>query len=168
MIYQTHVPRYPFSEFVDWFWFYEGLLPDHDKERLLPHGALELVIDLQPEPKRLFDREDHSRFRCYRRAWLSGAHSEFIVIQATLNSSMMGIHFKPGGAYPFVRVPVHELKDSVVELDALWGPTAITLRDELLEQRGPAAKFQTLERFLLKQARECFTLPSAIASRCTN
>lgn len=154
MIYQTHIPPYPLREFIDWFWFYEGLRPGYAEERILPHGVLELVIDLQSEPKRLFDRKDHSRFLEYRRSWISGAHSQFIVIQATENSSMMGIHFKPGGAYPFFGFPITELRDTVVELEAIWGSASIHLRDELLEAPNPTAKFRILEEFLIVQARK--------------
>jgi hypothetical protein len=47
MDYRTFVPGPPLADFVDWFWHYEGFCPDHGKERVLPHGAMELVIDLQ-------------------------------------------------------------------------------------------------------------------------
>jgi AraC-like DNA-binding protein len=153
MIYLTHIPQNPLGEFIDWFWFYEGLQPGYAKERILPHGALELVIDLQSGPKRLYDREDHSRFQQYRRSWISGTHSQFIVIEATENSSMMGIHFKPGGAYPFFDFPISELKDTVVELETIWGNAAMDLRDELLQASTPFQKFHVLEKFLLDRAR---------------
>src|SRR5580765_3991179 len=132
MIYRTYTPCFPLSQFVDWFWFYEGYEPEHRKERLLPHGAMELVIDLYEKPKRLFDRRDQTLFRSYRRSWISGTHSEFIVIEAAPHSSMMGIHFKPGGACPFFDFPLTELKDSVVELEATWGGSSIDLRDQLI------------------------------------
>ena len=67
---------------------------------------------------------------------------------------MMGIHFKPGGAYPFFGFPITELKDTVVELEAVWGAISMHLRDELLEAPNPAEKFRVLEEFLLDQARQ--------------
>ena len=36
MIYGTHIPGYPLGQFIEWLWFYEGFVPDHDKERVLP------------------------------------------------------------------------------------------------------------------------------------
>jgi hypothetical protein len=77
MIYQTYIPPSPLGDFVDWFWYYEGFCPGHTKERILPHGVLELVIDLQSKPKRLFDREDPPPFR-------SQASDEFNSSQGTL------------------------------------------------------------------------------------
>jgi AraC-like DNA-binding protein len=154
MIYRTYVPPFPLSQFVDWFWFYEGYEPEHRKERLLPNGAMELVIDLYEKPKRLFDRRDQTLFRSYRRSWISGTHSEFIVIEAAPHSSMMGIHFKPGGAFPFFSFPLTELKDSVIELEAIWGGASIDLRDQLIEEPNPAGKFRILEAFLLGLVRK--------------
>ena len=62
MIYLRHFPRSPLAGFVDWFWFYEGLFPDHRREHVLPDGTFELVIDLRETPRKLFDRQDASRF----------------------------------------------------------------------------------------------------------
>lgn len=163
MIYRTYVPRAPLGGFVDFFWFYAGHNPAHGKERVLPHGCLELIIDLQAGPRRWFDREDHSRFREYRRGWLSGAQSEFIVIETAQQSSMMGIHFKPGGAWPFVDLPVSELNEQVVELDQLWGAEARDLRDRLLEAPEPAGKFAVLEMYLLRRGRRTMTQDNPVA-----
>jgi AraC-like DNA-binding protein len=162
MIYRTHVPAYPLGQFIEWLWFYEGFYPDHDKERVLPEGSLELVIDLQAGPKRLFDRADHGRYQSYRRGWISGAHSEYIVIQATANSSMMGIHFRPGGAYPFFGFPITELQDAVVELEAIWGGEFVRLRDELIELPDAVAKLHRLESFLIRRMRKAGQLARTV------
>ena len=64
----------------------------------------------------------------------------------------MGVHFKPGGVFPFFKVPVSELHNTRLCLDALWSRRAAELREQLLEVRTPLARFQTLERFLLAEA----------------
>ena len=153
MIYRIHTPRGPLSEFIEWLWYYEGLVPVAPMERVLPHGALELIIDLRSEPKRLFDRVDQGRFTSFRRGWLSGAQSGYIIIEAMAGASMIGAHFKPGGAHPFFRLPMTEFQDSVVELESVWGRAFDRLRDELLEASTVASKFWVLEEFLLERAR---------------
>jgi AraC-like DNA-binding protein len=50
--------------------------------------------------------------------------------------------FRPGGAYPFLGVPLDELTDRVVPARDLWGTRADRLLDDLLApgpDRGPAA-----------------------------
>ncbi|MBI2949489.1 MAG: AraC family transcriptional regulator [Verrucomicrobia bacterium] len=151
MIYETYRPRPPLSQFVDWFWFFSDCDVPYHKERMLPDGTFELVIDLKDERRTLFDRHDPARDQHFRRAWLSGTHSKYIVIDVLPGASMIGVHFKPGGIAPCLRLPAGELTDRVVELDAIWNNQAWDLRDALLEQPNPRAKFDVLEAFLLRR-----------------
>ena len=147
--FRLHRPQAPLERFVDFFWYYADYIPQHGKERVLPDGTFELVINLDGAPRKLFARDQHEKYRNFRRAWLSGTHSEFIVINALPQSSMIDVHFRPGGIAPFLPMPPKEASDSVIELDAVWGLAAWELRDALLEQPSPEAKFSILEEFLL-------------------
>lgn len=151
MIYCRHIPNEPLARFIDWLWFYDDCQPRHRREHVLPDGTFELVIDLREQPRKLFDRGAPGRCTSFRRGWLSGAHSEFIIIDALPDSSMMGVHFKPGGVAPFLPPPAEELRDCVVELDVIWGAGSWDLRERLLAARGVRAKFHLLENFLLSR-----------------
>lgn len=152
MIYLTHIPPPPLSLFVEWFFFYEGYTPPHTKEKRLPDGAVELLINLREEPKLLFDHHDNGRATVFKRSWISGQQEGFLVIDVTGETSMIGIRFKPGGAWPFFPFPMSELQNEVVELDLLWGPEAHFLQEELVEANTPVQKFHLLENFLLSWA----------------
>jgi len=151
MIFCRYIPGEPLARFVEWFWFYEDFYPSHGREHVLPDGTFELVIDLRETPRKLFDRENRIRYTSFRRGWLSGTHSEYIVIDALPGSSMIGVHFKAGGATAFLGLPGDELRDQVVELEAIWGGCAWELRERLLAASRPQAKFRLLEQFLLRQ-----------------
>ncbi len=153
MIFVTHQPCPALREFVDGFWFYDGYTPAHRLERLMPDGTFELCINLRNDARHIYDLEKHQPAAAYRRAWLSGTHSRHIVIDATPDSSMMGVHFKPGGAAGVLNMPAGEMADRVVELDSIWGHAGQHLRDALLEAPAPAAKFAVLESFLLHVAK---------------
>jgi hypothetical protein len=43
----------------------------------------------------------------------------------------MGVHFKPGGAFPFLGIPAGELADTHVDLETLWVRSAVELRERL-------------------------------------
>lgn len=152
MVYRTHVPRPPLSDFVELFWLYEGYDAPHAKERVLPDGSMELVINLRDDELRVYDRRDTDLFRSFRGYLVSGAHSEYVVIDTDSQDSLVGVHFKPGGAFPFLGLPAGELRDAHASLDELWGARAIELRDRLLEAETPEAKFNILEHALLTQA----------------
>src|ERR1700704_4631802 len=143
MLFLTHIPKPPLSNFVELFWFYDGFPPcAHQKERLMPDGSVELVINLREDEARIYDREDFDKCERLPGALLCGPHSNFFVIDTEEQASVIGIHFKPGGAFPFFKLPVDELHNQHVGLDDLWGTDAGLLRERLLEAATPEDKFK--------------------------
>lgn len=149
MGYRIHIPGPPLSEFVDLLWFYEGVDRPHTKECVLPTGTMELIVDLHSGGLRVYEGRSPERSQTFDGALVCGAHSEFFAIDAARQASVMGVHFKPGGASPFFGLPARELRDAHVPLDALWGAGAGELRDRLLEAGTPGNKFRILEKTLL-------------------
>lgn len=152
MVYRTYIPRPPLSEFVGSLWYYEGDNPQHEKERVLPTGTMEIVINLRDDSLRVYDGKDLDRFRSFRGSLVCGAHSGFFAIDTAEQACIMGVAFKPGGAFPFLGLPAGELHDAHVSLETLWGTRAVEVRDRLLEAGTPAARLSVLERNLLAQA----------------
>lgn len=151
MIAQLHFPGPPLSQFVENIFYYEGYNPEHTKDKLLPDGAIELLIDLTDEPKKLYKDEQSDEYTTFKKSWISGERTSYIVIQAQ-HLSMMVVRFRPGGAYPFCNFPVSELNNSVVELDGVWGNDVHALRDQVLATPSISAKFKIVEEFLLRKA----------------
>ncbi|MGZ4840670.1 MAG: DUF6597 domain-containing transcriptional factor [Candidatus Angelobacter sp.] len=153
MQYATHIPQPPLSRFVELFWFYDGYSAgSHKKERLMPDGSIELVINLKEDEARIYDREDLNKCERLPGTLLCGPHSSFFVIDTAQQDSVIGVHFKPGGAFPFFKMPASELHNLHVSLQDLWGHEAGLLRQRLLEAQTPETKFQVLEECLLAQA----------------
>ena len=88
-------------------------------------------------------------------------HRRVLLLTAE-QSSIIGVHFKPGGAFPFLRVPANELRNMHVSMDELWGAAGVDLRNRLLEANTPEAKFRTLEKTLLAQAAGSLTRHPAL------
>ena len=162
MLFITRQPCPELRDYVDWFWFYEGLSPAHRLERVLPDGTFELCINLRDEVRHTYDLDEHRPTAAYRRAWLSGTHARHIVIDTAMDSSMMGVHFKPAGAACVLGMPAGEMTDRVVELDAIWGNSGLDLHNALLEAPTPDSKFTVLERFLLCLAKRARVRSPAI------
>lgn len=142
-------PKPPLSKFVDNFWLYEGYEPEHKTERILPTGTLELVINLRQNELLFYDAErpeSCSRLSC---AVVSGASGRGFVPDTPEEVFIIGVHFKPGGAFPFLGLPAGELADTHVDLETLWGPSAGRLRERMCEARTSAERFQLLEEALL-------------------
>jgi AraC-like DNA-binding protein len=149
MLIAHRVPKPPLSEFVELLWFYEGLTQAHEKERLLPQGSAELVINLAQDQIRIYDRQDSNTFETLRGAVVCGPHSQFFVIDTSQQYAVLGVHFKAGGVFPFLGLPAGELHNAHVSLIDIWGRAASALRDRLLESPSTASRFDVLERALL-------------------
>ena len=152
MIYRTYIPRAPLSDFVDLFWLYEGYDPPHVRERVVPTGTMQLIINLHEDEFRVYDQRDHRSFQSFGGCLISGVHSEHVVIDTASQASTIGVHFKAGGAYPFLGLPADELRDTDAPLETLWGAKAAELRERLLGAETPEVRFCILEQALLAQA----------------
>src|SRR5262245_24840813 len=121
-IFNFYKPKAPLSKFVDSFWLYEGYEAKGETERILPTGTLELVINLRQNGLRFYDAEHPENCSRFSGAVVSGAHGHSF--EPTEEAFIIGVHFKPGGAFPFLGLPAGDLADTHVDLDTLWGPSA--------------------------------------------
>lgn len=123
-------PAPPLSDFVALLWYWDGYAPAHGAERLLPSGTIEFVMNLdEGEPA------------------FAGARSEFFTLPTTAMRSVIGAHFHPGGAFPFLGMPAGELQDLNIAMDDPF------LREAILEAPTAEARLDVLERALLARLR---------------
>lgn len=152
MIYRIHKPAFPLSQYIDFFFYYEGYSAGHAMEKLLPDGSVDLLIDLTDTPKKLFHDEEGNSFTTLKRSWISGMKTDYILIDASV-SHMIGAHFKPGGCYPFVDFPVSELNNRTLQLDEIWGNGIHPIREAILEENCVERRIAVLENFFLVKGR---------------
>ena len=108
------VPGPPLNEFVDYFWLFDGGHTPR-KERIVPSGTSELVINLRDDEIRIH-HPAHSKHTRLSGAVLSGPYSSILVVDAMQHESMLGVHFKPGRAFPFLGTLASELTDAHADL----------------------------------------------------
>src|SRR5260370_3165317 len=143
------LPSPPLSAYVEAFCFSEGETALHTKERRLPDGRVALVINLEHEMLRVSHREDADQFQSFHGGVLSGAHSQFSVLDMTTLVTTIYVCFKPGWSGPFLPMPAAELTTHVVDLSTLWGTAAFDLREQLQAAQANDDRVRILERFLL-------------------
>ena len=146
-----HCPGPPLDRHVELLTFYAGFDPQHDREKLIPDGAIQIIVDLTDRPKKLYAGETSPLAVDFSRSWISGMQQRWIVIEAQRAASMMVIRFRPGGAFAFVRHDATAFTNSVHALDSVINGRAGSLRDRILEAPTIATKFAAVERWLLEQ-----------------
>lgn len=62
---------------------------------------------------------------------------------------VMGVRFYAGGAYPFLNVPLAELRNEIALLDALDRPALLRLHTRLCEAKSLPARIHLLEHWLM-------------------
>ena len=153
MQYFTFHPSPPLDEVVDVFWMISHGDIDR-RERILPSGTAEMVINLREDEIRIYDPVRSGRYARFSGAVVSGTYSRPFVCDVKQHHAIIGVHFRPGGALPFLGTPATELSNAHVNLEDLWGPVARILRARLCEAATVRNRFQIVEEALLERWHE--------------
>ncbi|MBL8741829.1 MAG: AraC family transcriptional regulator [Myxococcales bacterium] len=148
MLYLSRKPGPPLGRFVEKLWHLQDV-PLHQRERVLPEGTLELVLNLAEDEIHVYDPNDPTRVDRHSGAVVSGAFDRSFGIDTRAHASIIGAHFRPGGAFPFFGLPLNELAGSHVDLASLWGGGAAELRGRLCAATTVADRFRILEAALV-------------------
>jgi AraC-like DNA-binding protein len=151
------------APFVERLWHFGDPGNGSPRERALPTGSADLVVRLSDRPVRLFAGADDRAGETFGHAVLAGARSSFHLRDASGPTCSAGVHFRPGGASALLGVPGDELSGRHTRLEELWGRSAGTVRERLLEQASPEARLALLERLLLARCPEPEPLHPAVA-----
>lgn len=155
-----HRPHQPLDAHVESMTYFAGLDVPHGREKLIPDGAIELIVDLADRPKALFAHETGAAATRFRHAWISGMQLKPLIIEVQPAASLFVIRFRPGGITAFLGHDAAVLTDAVNQLDVVLG--ASSLRDRVLEGRTPAQKFAGAEQWLLERGRDRLTVDPAV------
>ncbi|MEO6396390.1 MAG: helix-turn-helix domain-containing protein [Devosia sp.] len=151
MEFALHFPQGRLAAFVESITFYAGYAPRHDREKLIPDGAIQIIVDLTDRPKRLYAGETTPLGVDFTRSWISGMQQRWIVIEAQQAASMLVIRFQPGGAQALIRHDAGALANSVYPLVSVINGAAASLRDRVLEAPSITGKFAAAEGWLGEQ-----------------
>ncbi len=148
MRYSVHKPSPPLDGFVDYLWSLSDA-PRHARERILPSGTIELVINLQEDEFRIY-RSPATGTACdrLRGAIVSGCYGSPFEIDTQEHASVIGVHFRPGGAARLLGLRPGEISDAHVGLGDVWGRRAAELRERLCGEPDRRERFRILERAL--------------------
>jgi AraC-like DNA-binding protein len=125
---------------------------------------VKLVVNLHEDRMRVFLREDDFEGQRFRGSVVCGAQAGYFVLEPSQQMSVVGIHFRPGGAAPFLGAPAGEFTNRHLGLDDVWGaPEASELRERLLEAGSSEAMFGVLEYALLNRLQRPLLAHPAVA-----
>jgi len=162
MAFHRYKPALPLAAVVDYFWIYNGFHSPQLKERIFPTGTFEVVFNLQRDALRIYQSLG-SEPRRLSGAVVSGPYEAGFFTDTTEEAAVIGVHFKPGGAFPFLGISADELADMHLDLGAIWGSAASETRERLCAANSNRQQFRLLENLLLARLRRPLEHHPAVA-----
>lgn len=151
MTYVRRIPSPPLNSYIEDLYYLDGPAP-YPRQKVLPVASLNLMVNLG-DSFQVYEPDEAEPFVTCTESWSVGLWSTYHIVDWPMSVQLFGVHFKPGGAYPFLQFPLSELNSQVVPLDAIWGQYGPEMRERLYAAPTIQAGFDLLERLLL--ARLC-------------
>lgn len=155
MIYLERRPAPPLSNFVELVWYCADYRARHRREIVFPSGSPAIVIALAHERMPNWDRDlskpEPVSEDCA--ALVAGVHTGYMVIDTAALDSLVGVQFRPTGAFPFFGgTPLMLFRDSHVPLSDFWSRSAVEeLRERAAQAPTPSQKLDVVEAALLER-----------------
>jgi AraC-like DNA-binding protein len=161
MIAVSRKPAPPLDACVEQLWYFEGLPGPHRRERVLPNGRFQVIIDLTDG----FVQQDPTGGGAFHAAAppvIVGLQTRYAVLETAAMRLMIGAVLLPGGARALFDIPSDAFHNLVLPLDLVWGNDALRLRDRLREAPTIATKLDVLEESFRRRAVERRALHPAV------
>ncbi|HEY1709973.1 MAG TPA: helix-turn-helix domain-containing protein [Rhizomicrobium sp.] len=158
---QRRVPP-PLDRFIAFLWYWEGDAPAHAREAITASRNLSILISLKEDRLRWYNGDGYARENRLKGISLCGTQADHFAIDA-FQPHIMGVHFKPGGGFPFVGPGAHMFGDIHVSLEDVWGRDAERLHQRLVQAPTPDDRFDILEAALIRLAPHALEHHPAVA-----
>jgi AraC-like DNA-binding protein len=146
VIYLEHIPAPPLRRFVRIVWYARTPQPRHARERILPTGHTQVILNLARDF--LMDcREGQPEQRSAPSA-VVGARTIYEIVDTSDMADLIGVVFEPGGFPLFAGDAADLFSNRSVSLEDVWSLRARGLHDRLRELQTPEERLQCLEAFL--------------------
>lgn len=119
--------------------------------RALPRGAVTVIFDVGQRQQLHFYATDGTTRLTVPPAFITGSHTASYVSKIMAGEPVMAVHFRPGGAFPFLGIPLGDIEDAYIGIDEVWGADGRDLHERLIDTSSAEIRFQILEEFLLSR-----------------
>jgi AraC-like DNA-binding protein len=146
------VPRPALRPFIKSVWQLdetaERRSPAVERELVLPTGEMHLVFRLSGHAVRVFTGWSDTAGRTYGTAVVGGARMTYYTKDVMEPSVSIGAQLQPGAALPLLGAHAGELAGSHFRLDELWGCSAASTRERLMDERDALRRLDLFESIL--------------------
>jgi AraC-like DNA-binding protein len=146
LLYLEHTPAPPLNRFVRALWYARAPQPGHRRERILPSGNIQVLLNLADE--HLHGCAEGQPEQKSPPAIVVGARSTYEIVNTADMADLIGLVFEPGQFPVFAFDAADLFSNRFVALEDIWGREARTLRDRLRDLPHPESRLRCFEQFL--------------------
>jgi AraC-like DNA-binding protein len=139
----------PLDAFVEVVWSVKGRTY-YQRETVLPNGGIEFMLNFG-STQRVLAYGSQKTFQEHKHYWIAGLQNQPLTIEASGESHLVSIRFRPGGAHALFGLPIEEINNQVVDLDLLLGRAISELHARLAAVADFRTRVEVIEDWLLNQ-----------------
>jgi AraC-like DNA-binding protein len=156
-------PRAPLDGYVKWLWWSSRDVPQPAGEHMLPCASAQLIFALDDQAYTWRSNSSAQTPTSWRQGVLHGPQWSYFLSGPKLPGAVAGAAFHTGAAAAVLGIPMTEVTDGHVPIDALWGSYGLSIRQRLLEAGDPMAVLRTLEGELMARIQRPLRMHPAVA-----
>lgn len=138
--------------FIKMLWAADEVEGRTGRERVVPTGAMHVVIRLSETPLRVYEDVDDLVGRSFAHAVVGGVRLTSYVREVAPPVRTVGAQLHPGAAPLLLGVPADELAHGHTALEDLWGAPIIgRVREQLLETASLEERLRVFEALLMSR-----------------
>ena len=145
MFYGEYAANSFLSDYIDCYWSMQGFIQEEETKiiSIYPDGCIDIIVNLG-DP---IYRPGLAKSLLLSK-YVVGAMSNPGSVELTGEVSIFGIRFRPGGAYPFLEIPLKNLTDKVADLLFISKRVARELDSDRLSEALYNLDFSVLDNSL--------------------
>lgn len=160
MTYQTFEPQADLSAFINCYWTLNAPKEAQpEKQRIVPDGCMEMIFHLGDLYKQYIDNDNAIiQPRCF----VFGQITKPLYIEPTGETNIFSVRFQAEGFTPFTAFPIHDMENTAVPLETLFGEAGTILQHKILKAASVEEQIQIAEAFLLNALTDAKQLDKTI------
>ena len=154
MYFQLFKPSAFLSQFVSFYWVMEtcsSLFDNSPANRVVPNGSVNLFFHYGDVLKY---RNQSTAESLHYQSMISGQVTEYFEVYHTGQSNFISVVFRPSGAAMFFDIPLNDLLNQHIDINALDSKNAKYICEQLHDTNDPLAKVKIIEEYLIRNYSE--------------
>jgi len=144
------IPTFPLSQFVKYIWVYESSI-DTTTNAIQTFAVEGCPIIIFHYKQPLKCKSGNNNWATHPQQCVIGQIKHFGEIIESGNEGMVAVVFYPDGLFPFIKFPVIELTNLIVDLELVFGKAVKEIQEKICEANSNEKRISLIEHFLLNQ-----------------